>query len=532
MKRYYTAIILFVILVALGGIATWDEWQTDKDNKEKDAKNALASLKVDDIQSIHYYNAEEGDKDKNSPSTVVDVNLVKKDNVWRLTTPVDSLADDKTVKSLLDAIKDYKTEKVVTNDRSKWKEYGLDPTKRSITFTYASGAKITVFIGEKAPVGYSVYSAADDPGRKDRTNEVYIGTQYLLASTAKSLHDFRDKTLVSIPEKEVKTFTYESSPHKTSRLGEKIELGRSDGVYKILFPEPLEADDREVKDFVEKINQIKVTEFMDTPDSTLKSVLSNDIVHTGEVKKDKAKAPSLQYKFSWTLESGSSEALRFAEYDGKFWAAFDPEKNVFRVSDELKGDLSKTVKNFRNRHVFSFDIEAANTVEIDGNQFKKVDGDWYAASDAEKALAISKDGKKTDGHKKDGKKDDSAPKFKPHVRSLLVDLEFAKAETLIKLDDSSLKTLPDSPLTTQPSNTVKIDFSEEDGKKPDSLLIEIWKKKGDENFFFVRRTGGQYLYEVPKSIVADLKEKPASDALKDNAKENLKDDLKLDDDEG
>lgn len=492
-KTFLTIFGLVLFLLILSGIAMWDEWQTGKDVEESKTKNLLVDIKKDDIKAIHYFS--------DDPAKISDIKLIKSDNVWRIISPVDSVADEKVISGLMDTVREYKYEKEISDDRTKWSEYGLDPVKRSISFYFDSDVfekkaekkakKIEVLIGEKSPVGYSVYSAVEHFDKKDVVGKVFIGTQYLLASTAKNLHDFRDKTLIQIDEKTVKSFSYESSPHKSSKTGERIEFSRSDGVYKMDIPSSFDADQREIINFFDKINQIKITEFVDQPDVKLKTALEKVFKLSHETKSD---VMPIQYLLKWTTESGSSTSLAFTEYDKKFWASLDPNKVIFRVSDDLKSALAATVKDFRYRKIFTHSTSDIESVEIDGVLFKKVDGDWYTKDDAEK------------------KKPGDAITSKNHVRALLVNLEFSKAEDMIKLsDERALNALPENPLKSAPTHTIKIEFSAINGKKQDPILIEIWPKKDDSQRFYIRRTGGTYLYEVNKLFISHLKEEEKKD---------------------
>ena len=93
-------------------------------------------------------------------------------------------------------------------------------------------------VGGKAPVGYDVYL------KTDHSPEVLMGSQHLLTSTAKSLYELRDKSLVKIDESQLQTLTYK-------RLGQDAIVFKKDqGKYVITQPAGVEGDSAEIKDYV------------------------------------------------------------------------------------------------------------------------------------------------------------------------------------------------------------------------------------------------------------------------------------------
>ena len=54
MKRWRSALILAIVVLALGGLATWDEWQTKKDEQAEKDKNHLTDLTVDEVTTLDF----------------------------------------------------------------------------------------------------------------------------------------------------------------------------------------------------------------------------------------------------------------------------------------------------------------------------------------------------------------------------------------------------------------------------------------------------------------------------------------------
>jgi hypothetical protein len=390
---------------------------------------------------------EEGEAPK--PATApVEATLVKKDGVWRMTAPVDTQAEAGNVDSLIKTVLEYTYAKTVTDKKEQWKDFGLEKPSRTITLKFADPAKsppLTVYVGDKAPVGYNVYL------RTSSSDTVYLGSQYLLTSSSKTLFDLRDKTVARIDEAPIKTLVYERKGHPS------IELSKADGKYKVVKPQELESDSAEVRDFIEDLNSTKAVAFHDAPGTELQAAFA---------------APD--YKVTWVDEKGASGSLAFAEKDGKVFAAFDASQRVFQLGDDAKAKLAKELVDFRNRRVLGFDVADASEVEIDGALYKNVNGEWFKADEAGKEGA----------------------KEAAHVRAFLVDLEFAKTDKFYAPAEVEGK------LARAPDNKIVIRF-----KKPEltPVTLELFAAEDATDKFLVRRSGIETVYRMPKSTFNSMR---------------------------
>ncbi len=463
MKQLKTAAILAALLVVLGGLATWDEWKTKHDTEEDKTKNHLVDLKPEDVIELDYTSkgqtADEGAKTDEAAKIdgLVEVSAVKKDGVWRLTKPVDVLADAQSIESLIKAITDYSYAKVITDKRDQWAEYGLVEPARHVTVRTGgdSPKSFTMNLGNKTPVGFNVYlrTSVDD--------KVLLGSQHIMMGTSKTLNDFRDKTLLKIDETKLKNVTYQ-------RKGEpQIELTKSDGRYTIVKPEPLDADSAALKDFIDELNLIKVASFIDSPDPATKAVFQEPDI-----------------RITWQHETGEEATLKVTEREGKLLASFDPNQRVYVLPDDFKGKLRKELNEFRNRRVLDSEALDVKTIEIDGDIYQNVEGNWYFAAEAAK---FDDKGKFT-GDPKD------KPQEKAFIRAFMVDLEFAKTDRFIPLNDPVVKGL-----TEAPEHRITLNYH--DTNKP-TLVIELFKgpsEQGADDRYLVKRSGGKYVYRVAKT---------------------------------
>ena len=449
MKNLKIAGILAVVLLGLGLLATWDQWQTKKDEEKKAEETKLVDVTPDAVTEIAFRNipdAPDATDDTSNPASTgsaatpgvpVEITMKKVDGSWRITTPIDARADDKAIENLLTTIRDYKFERAVAESKGSWDQYGLNSPRRSVRFT-ANGVTRSVFVGVNAPVGYNVYSATD------ASEKVFVGSQYLAVALAKSLHEFRDKTLATIDEATLKTFSYQL------RTDPVINFEKGEKGFRLAAPAAMAVDPIEVRNLIDDVARAQVQEFMDAPDAAVAKAFAPDarLAHV-----------------TWSTEAGAKTELFFTEHNGHTLASFDPTSRALRLPDEFKTKIVRKLIDFRDRRVFAFDSNTLTTAEVDGNSYKFVGEDWYASADADKFDAA---GKFTGNA-------EEKPSPQHAIRSLMVDLEFARADDIVAID--ALGTQEKKLLESPPKHRIKLAFNAQSGTP--ETTIDAWTVEAD-----------------------------------------------------
>jgi hypothetical protein len=451
-RRFRSAIILAIVLLALGGLATWDEWQTKKDDETKKTENLLTTIKPADVVEMRFESTGgaadapvEGEAPPPAPTAPVRASAVKRDGVWQLIEPVTVQGDDASITNLLTTVLDYSIAKVVAEDKSKWADFGVDAPQRTI-WVKTGGDKpqeMTVYVGNKAPVGYNVYL------RTSKDDKVYVGSQHLLASTSKSLFELRDKTVAKFDPKSITRFTY---AHAGQPAIEMIKDGTN---WTITKPEPVAADSAEIRDYIEEVARVKAVGFVDDP-----------------AEKDLTAFKSPGTEIRLTDDKGAVTTVLLKEIGGKLLATTVPPARLAELGDEWKGKLAKSLADFRNRRIFVAAEMDATTLKIDGDTYERNGGDWFKAGDAEK-------------------------KSINHLRAFLVDLEFAKTDEFLPLDGVLAAKLaaPLHRITLAP-------------KQGPEIVVDVYTDAEKDDRYLVRRTGGAHLYRIPKSAFNSMTPPP------------------------
>lgn len=468
LKRFHGAFWLLATLFVLGGVATWDEWQTKKEDTEKKTANKLITIDVDAATEMEFDSRGVDTAGSDTPAAPpvpghqpFGLKLAKKDGQWWVTSPINALADQEMVKSLLKAFSEYKYDKVVAETRDREKEFGLDPALRTVKLV-AGGDAVTIYIGDKAPVDYNVYV------RTDKNNQILIGSQYLLVATGKTFFEFRDKAMVSIDEKTIKSLHLASAG-----LDGTFEVVRQGEAFAITKPQAVDTDSGQVKTFVTDLGRLRANEFVDTPDKELlKAFASKPFVSV-----------------SWENADGTKHQLTVVDLRGKLYGRVGDKGQIFGIAEDSRKKLVKTTADFRNRKIFTFSGEKVVSMEIDGEKFKKVKGDFHPEAMAEKAANL-----------KVG--DVITPKY--YVRSLLVDLEFAQAEEFYGLNDKDVT----KATANAPKHRMVIGF---DDAAQSPITVDVWPYgdkptgKTEPEKYYLKHTNGKYIYRVGKTILANIK---------------------------
>lgn len=455
---------LGIFLLALGGLATWDEWKTKKDEQDKETKGLITTIKPESVVGIVYHSTGDSDTDdktstpKTDPSKSVDATLKLVNGRWEITSPVQAAADQQAVTDLLKNITDYKTESEVTTGKDKWATFGLTNPRRSIELETNDGKKTVFFVGVNSPVGFGVYAATS------ASDTVYSGSQYIATSTGKNLFDLRDKKIFTLTSPQVTALILKSGP-------ESITLAKEDGKWLITAPVKANADTVAVSNLLDDITGLKAAEFIESPDKTIAKALSS----------------SSSFAEVTLTADKANVSLKVADVASALYAQLAGSQTVYKLHDDAKTKLKKSAKDLRDKKVFTFQSASIAKVNIDGENFTKVASDWYSESDATKFGADGKYAGTAGGQ----------PKPQSHIRGLIVDLEYARAEDVYEPGSKEMKNLPKAP------KHKIILFPAE--KPAAAISTEFWLAQDNPEMVFLRHSGApQYLYKAKRSIIASI----------------------------
>jgi hypothetical protein len=451
-KRYRGAIDLSIVLLVLVGIAYWDEVQTKKDESAKALENRVFSLNEGEIVRLKF----------EEPPTAVGFELAKEDGKWRVVSPLSALADEPGVNSFIKTLLEYKFEKLVSESKDKWSDYGVAQPQRIITLVNQAGKTEQIYIGNQAPVGYSAYFRMDESGK------VFVGSQYLITSTGRTVQEFRDKSIPAFEAASIKEFRY-------SVGGELIFAAtRANGKVSITEPAGIDTDAVELDSFLSEVSRSKAEDFNDQPEANFEKAFES---------------ATAAFAMTWVSESGEQGGWRVAAVKDDFWVKPQSSASYYKISADTVKSLRRELKDFRNRQIADFETNDVVVVDIDGKSFVK---------------------------SANGFTEKDATEVQPHVQNLISDIAWSKAESFVD-PGSDLEKLIGQPAT----HRILLSFDAKLNRAP--LVLQAWQDPKDSGRFALMVGDSKTLLVVGKGVLAnvkptvptgaDLEEKPASDAI-------------------
>ena len=347
-------VIYLLILVALGA------WLYFVEIKHKEKKQA-AEEQASRIVSI--------DKDQ-----VVQIDLKSKDaagieikkpaDVWVLTSPLDTRADQSAIASLLQSATSAAQEKVLMEKDVNGGEYGLDQPSLSVGLA-TKDARTEIFFGESNPSKTSYYvRISGDP-------RLFLVADTLKNSLNKTVLDLRDKTVVAIAPSDVDRIVI-------SRKGEETELRRETSEKWVMVrPEEMRVKSTLVNRDLNNLTNLTAKDIIDKPlkEGDLYGLENPD-------KQIKLAGPKIEETLDMGAIAAGKEDTPAAEPD--VYARIKGHDTVYVIDARtLKGLVELDRNLLRDRSVLSFNPADIEKLEIDLDGKK-----WLAVRGADKKWAL------------------------------------------------------------------------------------------------------------------------------------------------
>lgn len=185
MRGFKSTIALLVVLVGLGAYAYFVASKAE-DTSSKQEK-LFPNVASDNVEKLTVRN------DAGETTT-----LEKRDGKWVMTAPVQTRASDMDASGIVNGLAGLEVTRVVDENPTDVKDYGLDKPTVEIDFTSNAGKPSgKLLIGGKTATGGSLYARKDDEKRV-----VLIG-EYNSSTFNKSTFDLRDKAIVTFDRSKV-----------------------------------------------------------------------------------------------------------------------------------------------------------------------------------------------------------------------------------------------------------------------------------------------------------------------------------------
>ncbi len=332
--RFRTTLILIAILLAAGAYVYFVE-QPKQEAAAK--KPTLYEAKAEDVTSVGLVYSDR------------QVEIVKTDDKWKLTKPLETAGDESAIKNLVNAVIGCEIAKELEDANTDLKVYGLDTPFVTVSFgTKGDKQPPKTRFGKTTPVGSSAYA------QREGEQKVLLANSSCRHALDKQVKDLRDKTLVDFKDDDVQAFQIE-------RPGAFISLERKDGAWQV-SPGPYKADANAVRTYLSSVRALRAVEFPDdspVPDGGLYGLGDPRLrirMRTGESTET-------------VVELGKETSTKnvYVQVLGK--------PGIYEVGEYTYRNLDKTALDLRDKTVLPFEVDALQSVEVtrkDGGTFKIV----------------------------------------------------------------------------------------------------------------------------------------------------------------
>jgi uncharacterized protein DUF4340 len=424
MRGLKSTLALIVVLIGLGCYIYFVTWKQDDSATSKQEK-VFAGLSTDKIDQLSV-KSESGDT----------TSVKKTGDAWRITAPIDTKASESDVVAVNAALGQLEVTRVIDENPTNLKEFGLDPPKIEIDFKASDGKSGKLLVGEKNATGASLYAKRNDEKR------VFLIAQYQETALNKSTFDLRDKAVMALVRDKIDGM-------EAIADGKSVQFAKSGSDWKMVKPIAARADFSAVEGVLSRVENAQ-----------MKSVVTSNAT-PADLKTYGLDKPAV------TINMSSGNTKTTFEVGGKasddtVYARDAGSSTVVTVEKAMLDDLKKGVDDYRKHDIFESRAFSTTHIEITRGGQKLVLDRVKAAKEGD-----------ADSWKRASPNPGDADKEK--VNKALADMADINATAF---QNSTAKTGLDTPVMV-------VDLKFDDGKKEEKLTFgkngnDIYASRPDE----------------------------------------------------
>src|SRR5437016_621153 len=351
--KWKTTLILFVI--AAGVFAYLFFIESNRPGTEEAARQSqnVLNFSREKIDGVVIHNGDD----------MIDIR--RRDDKWRLETPIRDQADASLVNNLLLDLESWQKDAAISAkemeaDKSKLADYGLANPKLRLKLL-GPGSPPEVFFGKAAAVEGKMYV------RFENSKETFLASQSVKKAVEKKPEDFRDRKLTDLIMAQVVRVVLKTS------AGE-MELQKKGDHWDIAKPLHTRADDQKVSDLIAQVTTARIQQFV-----------ADD---RGDLRRYGLAEP----RGSLTLFAQDDKQGQTLQIGGvpeketdQVYVRFSPRAFVYTLPKKIEELLNNKPNDLRDRHVVRIDTNILDRLTIDAPGKAKTilarkDENWTIAS--------------------------------------------------------------------------------------------------------------------------------------------------------
>ena len=311
------------------------------------------------------------------------IEIRRRENKWRLETPIKDQADGALVENLLSDLESWQKEgtipgKAIEADKSKLTEYGLNNPKLRLRLL-GQGRPPEIWFGKDAALEGRMYV------RLQNSKDTFLAKQSVRKDIDKKPEEFRDRKLTDITSAQVRRITLKTP------AGE-MELEKKGDHWEIVKPLHARADDGKVGDLISQITSARIQQFVADDRGDLRPYGlaeprgSITLFDETEAKDQKVEIGESIKVFGrenkgQTLQIGS---VPEKEKD-QVYVRFAPRGSVYTLPKKIQEILNAKPADLRDNHLVRIDTNILDRITIDAPGKAKTvlarkDGNWTTAT--------------------------------------------------------------------------------------------------------------------------------------------------------
>src|SRR5215467_13088721 len=234
---------LILAIIVLAGIAYFRFFEMKRPSTEEGHRHGENMVNLDrtKIDGIVIQNGDQK------------IEIRRRDNKWRLETPIKDQADNALVETLLSDVENWQKDgtiptKEIDADKSKLAEYGLNNPKLKLKLL-GHARPPEILFGKDTAMEGRMYV------RFQNSKETFVAVQSVKKDIDKKPEEFRDRKLTDLSTLQVRRVVLKTP------AGE-MELERKDTHWDILKPLRARADDQKVNDLISQVTSARIGQFV------------------------------------------------------------------------------------------------------------------------------------------------------------------------------------------------------------------------------------------------------------------------------
>src|SRR6266849_6470144 len=311
------------------------------------------------------------------------IEIRRRENKWRLETPIKDQADGALVENLLSDLESWQKEgtipaKDIEADKSKVTEYGLDNPKLKLKLL-GQGRSPEIWFGKDAALEGRMYV------RLQNSKQTFLAKQSIRKDIDRKPEEFRDRKLTDLTTAQVRRITLKTP------AGE-MELEKKGDHWDILKPLRARVDDGKVGDLISQITSARIQQFVaddrgDLRPYGLAEPRGSITLFDQAEKKDQKVEIGESIKVFGREDKGQTLQIGGVPEKEKdqIYVRFNPRGSVYTLPKKTEEILNTKPADLRDNHLVRIDTNILDRITIDApgkgkTVLARKDGNWTIAT--------------------------------------------------------------------------------------------------------------------------------------------------------